>query len=279
MIIIQGWSTFAGTPARVYIRSNIRSSWRGTLHLTGNGVWRLRSSGSSDFTVSSHSKDGHRGGSAFADTTRSATAIGRIIGTSVSSVGDEVIFLRQRRKHSLDSSDQRFQLVADLSLVVDEECRRSVYSAAQCARHVFLHARAESMSVQIVAKSINIEPQSDCVFQQIRRLQRMLILEQNPVHLQEFPLRGGGFRGLGGQPGVLVQSHQGEIPKSIAQFSVESHEQSSDHCFPSGAMGAFVVAVLDEGHRRIGWSDRVIAIAKWLLQNFQAGSGSERHMV
>ena len=79
------------------------------------------------------------------------------------------------------------------------------------------------------------------------------------MHLPERALLGGGLGGLGGELGVRVDVVQRQVPPDVADVA-EVGQQLADDRLGLAAVGALEVAVLDEGHRRVGRAADVVAL-------------------
>ena len=83
-----------------------------------------------------------------------------------------------------------------------------------------------------------------------RGLQRVLVREQQVVHLPEGALPGGGLGRLGRELGSRVDIVEREVPPHVAQVA-EIGQQRPDDRLGLAAVRALEVAVLDQGDRRL----------------------------
>ena len=93
---------------------------------------------------------------------------------------------------------------------------------------------------------------------QVARLEGVLVLQEQVVHLPEGALVGGGLGGLGGELGVRVDVVERQVAPDVADVAVVG-EQFAEGGLGLAAVGAFEVAVLDDGHRGAGRAADVVA--------------------
>jgi hypothetical protein len=100
---------------------------------------------------------------------------------------------------------------------------------------------------------------SVCVPYQVVVLELLLMLEEQVVHLPEFPLGGGRLGCLRGRRGARMHSGQREVAKTELETFSEMLSQGLDDLVRAAAVGALIVAVLEQRRRRRSGPDDVIA--------------------
>ncbi len=146
-----------------------------------------------------------------------------------------------------------------MALPVDEEGRRARNAADVGAVDVLGDLGRALVFAEVVRESLDVEPQPLRVFHQVARLERILVVEQQVVHLPEGPLPGRGFRRLRGKLGVWVDVAQRQMPPHVADVA-EVSEQFPNDGFGLTAVRTLEVAVLDHGHRRLHGPPDVIPL-------------------
>ena len=102
-------------------------------------------------------------------------------------------------------------------------------------------------------------PSSAGVAGQVGGPQRVLVGEQQVVHLPEPALGAGGLRRLGGELRARVHVVQRQVPPDVAEVA-ELGEQLADDRLGLPAERALEVAVLDERHRGLLGAADVVAL-------------------
>src|SRR5258705_6232914 len=97
--------------------------------------------------------------------------------------------------------DVPWAVVAD---AVDEESRGPVYAAADSALEIFADARGEFVGLQVLFELGCIQSDRGGIFDEVRVVEAVLVLEKIVVHLPELALRACGLGGFGGVLGVGV---------------------------------------------------------------------------
>ena len=115
-------------------------------------------------------------------------------------------------------------------------------------------ARLASWSAELA----RVEAGFGGVADQVGHQQRILVAQQQVVHGPEGALPGGGLRGLGGELGVRVDIVQREVAPDVTHVTVPG-QQFPQHRLGLPAVGAFEVAVLDDGDDRLVRAADVVA--------------------
>ena len=102
---------------------------------------------------------------------------------------------------------------------VDEEGRRARDVASVGGIDVLCHSAFVLAFAQRLAELFDVKLQLLCVADQGIDRQRLLVRQQQVVHLPKFLLRGGGLRCLGGQLGMAVDVVQREVTPHVAQVA------------------------------------------------------------
>jgi len=111
---------------------------------------------------------------------------------------------------------------------------------------------------ELVLESCDVEPHLPGVSDQRRRVQLLLMPEQQVVHLPEPPLRRRGLRGLRGLLRVVVPERDGEVSEDETQAVAQGGQQAADDGRCSRTMRALEVAVFQQGDPRARGPERVI---------------------
>src|SRR5207248_5188796 len=103
------------------------------------------------------------------------------------------------RRRLIRRLGQRLDELADIAPVavetisVDEERGRAVHAAADPTTKVVTHLSGVGARRQLFVGALDVYPNVGGVGQQVFILKRVLALEQNVVHLPEFPLSRSRF--------------------------------------------------------------------------------------
>ena len=142
---------------------------------------------------------------------------------------------------------------------VDEERRRAGDAAEVGAVDVLGDARGADAFAQVVGEAFDVETELLGVADQVVELERVLVLEQEVVHLPERALLGGGLGGLRGELSVGVDVVQRQVPPDVADVAEVAQELADDR-LRLPAVGALEVAVLDDRDRRLERPADVVAL-------------------
>ena len=110
-----------------------------------------------------------------------------------------------------------------------------------------------------VGEAVDVEAELLGVADQVVRAKRVLVLEQEVVHLPERALVGGRLGGLGGELGVRVDVVERQVPPDVADVAEVAQELADDR-LRLAAVGALEVAVLDDRDRRVERPADVVAL-------------------
>jgi len=143
---------------------------------------------------------------------------------------------------------------------VNKERRRAVDTARDAAQEILPNARGVCVGTKRILKVLAIKPEGLGVLDEVRVVQRGLMLEESIVHFPESLLACGRFRGLGGVLGVWMELAERKISEHKPQPGTEPALDLFDNRVGSAAVRAFVIAVLDQGQNGIGRSLRMIPI-------------------
>ena len=107
-------------------------------------------------------------------------------------------------------------------------------------------ARGVDAAAQLVGEPVDVEAELAGVADEIRRHQRVLVLEQQVVHLPELALRRRRLGRLGRELGVRVDVGERQVAEDVAQVVAELRHDLAHDRLGAAAEGALEVAVLDE---------------------------------
>src|SRR4029077_754154 len=99
-------------------------------------------------------------------------------------------------------------------------------------------------------KTLDVESQRASVLDQVVRRLAILVLVEAIVHLPEPALGGGRLRGFGRLNSVRMHVPQGKVAKDRPELVAQGALKLFHDRIGGTAIGAFIVAVLDQGHRR-----------------------------
>ena len=147
---------------------------------------------------------------------------------------------------------ERFGVVwSVVAPVVDEQAGCARHAARVGAVHVLGDAGRVLPLAQVVPEAVLVEADLPRVRAQLREQQRVLVPDQQVVHLPEPSLRRGGLGGLGCELRVRVDVGERQVPPDVAHVVLAVPEQICDRDLRVAAVGALVVAVLEQRHRRV----------------------------
>ena len=115
------------------------------------------------------------------------------------------------------------------------------------------------MRRRVAAEPFDVEAELLGVADQSVRTKRVLVPEQQVVHLPERALIGRRLGGLGGELGVRVDVVERQVPPDVSDIA-EVGQQLPDDRLRLPAVGALEVAVLDDRHRRVDRPADVVAL-------------------
>ena len=111
------------------------------------------------------------------------------------------------------------------------------------------------------AEALGVEAELLGVVDEVRLAQRVLMVEQQRVHLPEGALRGGRLGRLRRRAGACgMDVGERQVAPDVAQVAEAGEQLAHDRLGPT-AVGALEVAVLDERHRRLARSADVVVVA------------------
>src|SRR6266566_2576655 len=134
--------------------------------------------------------------------------------------------------------------------IVEIEGGRSPHAAAQPALEVLTDSTRVGVRIQLATDPRAVKAEILRVLQEVVFLERVLVLEEGRVHLEESPLDGRGFGDFGGLLRMRVRSAEREVAENIAELVAKQLLELLHDRHGCAAVRTLVVAVLDEGHRR-----------------------------
>ena len=121
--------------------------------------------------------------------------------------------------HFLDRLEKRLQFeVAIVPLAIDKKCRRTVYPAAYATGKVLLHTLGKGARPQCVPECLPIKREAMRQFPEHLLAKRILVLEDQVMHVPELAMGRGKLSGLGGDLGVWMYFSQREVSKDKPQL-------------------------------------------------------------
>ena len=155
---------------------------------------------------------------------------------------------------------QRVEVVrVVVSHAVDEEPWSPVDAAADAAHEVLADALGVDVLVELAFEPLGVEPEAVGVGEQALSVQPLLVLIQKVVHRPEPVLRGCRLRSLRGLRGVRMCRRDREVAKDEAKLVSHRFLYLLDDRIRGAAVGAFVVAVLEERHGCVRRSLNMVA--------------------
>src|SRR6266566_2144420 len=97
----------------------------------------------------------------------------------------------------------------------------------------------------------------------MRIVERLLMLKEGVMHLPEFPLDGGSFRGLRGMLSMRVALGQGKVPKDKAQPIPQTSLNLLDYGVSLSTIGTLIIPVFHHCHRSCFWSLLMLTLTYW----------------
>src|SRR5262245_9299608 len=160
--------------------------------------------------------------------------------------------------------DGRHQCVevpgAVVAQAVNEKCRRAVNPAPRPAQKVFAYPVEIPAFSHFTNELRNIKTDQGGVFHQILILERLLIFEEEIVHLPELALRPGRLRLRRGAFGVRVDGGQWKVAKDEPHQITGAHFELFHHVIGLAAIRALIVAVFHQGDGRRELPSDVVAL-------------------
>ena len=154
---------------------------------------------------------------------------------------------------TVDRVNQRLHAVRHiLDPAVYEECWCVPYTTFLPVAQMLANNGQVDVLLDLLLERRNIEAKQPRVLAQIVALQVGLILEQQIVHLPEFALGIGRFRGFGCLHCMWVVRFDGKMAIDKSYLLAEAREQQFDRGSRLLASRALEIAVFDDGHRGIG---------------------------
>src|SRR5919204_596787 len=155
---------------------------------------------------------------------------------------------------------------AVVMLAVDEERGGAGHPARVGAAHVLVDALGVLVVAELLVEAVDVESELQGVAPEVTRRELVLVGKQQIVHLPERALRGGRLGGLGRDLGSAMHVVQREMAPHVAQVVAERQQQLAHHDLGLAAVGALVVAVLHERHRRVLGAADVVALGVDVLR-------------
>ncbi len=143
---------------------------------------------------------------------------------------------------------------------VDEEGRSSVHPAAHSGGEVFPDPGLMDPICQLPGHAVGVHSRFRSVTDQAVAIELALVGEKALVHGPELPLSAGSLRCLRGGLRVRVDLTHREMPKNKAQPRSETRLHFPDNMEGAPAVRTLVIAVFDQGDRRVDQPGNVISI-------------------
>jgi hypothetical protein len=105
------------------------------------------------------------------------------------------------------------------------------------------------VGAQLTTNPGRIEVEFGRVLQQVVIFERVLVLEEAGMHLEELPLSPSGFGGFGGVLRVLVQPREREVAEDEAELVTQEPLEILHDGHRCPAVRTLVISVLDQGYR------------------------------
>ena len=146
-----------------------------------------------------------------------------------------------------------------MAATVDEERRRARDAAEVGAVDVLGDPGSAGALAESVRELLDVEPELLGIADEILPLQRVLVGEEQVVHLPERALIGSGLAGLGCELRAQVDVVQGQVAPDVLQIA-GAGEQLADDGLGLATEGALEVAVLDDRDRRVVGAAGVVTL-------------------
>ena len=128
-------------------------------------------------------------------------------------------------------------VAAVVAAAVDEEGRGAGDTAEVGGVDVLGDPRGAGALAEVLTESLAVEPEVAGVADQVARLEGVLVLQEQVVHLPERVLVSGGFRGLGGELGVRVDVVQREVAPHVPDVAVAGEHVPAGRARPGRSRG------------------------------------------
>ena len=151
--------------------------------------------------------------------------------------------------------------VAIVTHAVYKKGWRAIHAAADAAPEVIANFFRIRPSGELARNPLCIDPDARRVSQEVRVLERVLIVEKHVVHLPESPLRAGGFGCLRRVLSVGVRLRERKVPKHKSQVIAHATYHALNHRIGAAAIRTFEISVLDERNRSSCGTERMVAVA------------------
>src|ERR1022692_2825447 len=169
--------------------------------------------------------------------------------------------MRSSRMGLCERSKQRVDTArAVITHAVDKKGGGAVDPAFCSALEILAYAREVRAGQNFGDHTAGIEAQSRGVLGEILISERVLVLEQEVVHLPELSLCAGRFGGFGRVLRVRMRIDQWKISKGEAQAIAQTLLNRFDDRVNFTAKWALVVAVFNERDGRVNGTLKVIAL-------------------
>ncbi len=150
-------------------------------------------------------------------------------------------------EREVDGLDQGIEgIAAVVTEAIEKEGRGGVDAAAHAAGDIFLNAGGIIVGGELKGDMVGVQCEIAGVGYQMFLLELLGMLKQEVVHLPEFALGCGSFGGLGGEPRLGMELGEREVAKGESKDVAVAGLDLFNDSEGGAAMGALVIAVLDE---------------------------------
>ncbi len=129
---------------------------------------------------------------------------------------------------------------------IDEERGRALDAALAATFDAGPHVRRVEAAAEVAGEAIGVEPDFPRVVDDRGRTEIGRVRVQNVVHVPEAALRVGGFGGFRGPFGVTVNVDERKVTVDVTKAGAELLAKLLNDGICGGAIGAFVIAVMDK---------------------------------
>jgi hypothetical protein len=136
-----------------------------------------------------------------------------------------------------------------ISNVVQEEGGRPTDAAAQAVLEVLTDLICVGARSQLTTDPGSVKVEIGRVLQQVVIFERVLVLEEAGMHLEELPLGPSGFGRFGGVLRVRVQPREREVAEDEAELVTQEPLEILHDGHRCPAVRTLVISVLDQGYR------------------------------
>jgi len=150
---------------------------------------------------------------------------------------------------------------------VDEKGWSAVHSTADAAAEVIANFLDVSASRQLARYALWIDPDLRRIGEKISVLQRILVVKEEIVHLPEMPLCARRLGCLCRSFGVRMRLREGKVSKNKSEGTAHVAPDTLNYRMGATAVRTFEVAVLNECHRCVGGTYRVVTVTNRYYQS------------